>query len=173
MKIVVNYYLSEEGKKRAAAAGLEELCEQEISFDDPENSLEESVIGVTRSNEPDTLCFDLRRRGLMIWENSRRNYYLKDFHYYPLSFTKEQWREFLGELLRLYGLTQFNVQMGVNNYLDEPITSLADLHAYDAQEQETIQRMEDLVVWINGEYARLNLEIHEQAKKAIAGFAAP
>lgn len=169
MKIVVKYYLSAEGKKRAAA-GIAGNSEQELFFNDPTRTLAASSIGVVAAGEPDTMLFDLRRRGLMIWENNRRNYYLKDYHYSPLSFSREQWRDILKMLLRLYGLTRFNVQMGVTNYLDQPITSIADLITYEAQEKATRQKMEELVDWINEEYQRLHHEIHERAKKTIADF---
>lgn len=170
MKIIVKYHLSEEGKKKAVAAGLDNFCEQEITFDDQNNIMSDSTIGVRMDNEPDTMFFNLCRRGLMIWENNRKNYYLKDCHYYPLRFSKEEWRDILKNLLRLYGLTRFNVQMGVNLYLDEPITSLDSLRTYEAHEQEIRQKMDDLVLWINEEYVRLNHEIHEQAEESIAGL---
>ena len=171
MKNIVKYFLSEEGKKKAVAAGLEDLCEQEIVLDDADaTSMADSVLDVSDTDTTDTMLFDLRRRGLIVWENNRKNYYMKDFHYEPLRFSKEEWRVFLKNLLRLYGLTRFDVQMGVNLYLDEPITSLADLRAYEAKEVETREKMEELVIWINDEYVRLADEMHEQAKKRIAEF---
>ncbi len=173
MKIIVKYHLSEEGKKKAVAAGLDDLCEQEIHLDDPAGTMSQSAIGVAQQGgDADTLLFDLCRRGHMVWENNRKNYYLKDFHYNPLAYSHDQWREFLKRLLRLYGLTRFNVQMGVNQYLDEPITSLDDLRKYEEKEKATVQKMEELVAWVNEEYVKLSNEIHENAQKAIAGFAA-
>ncbi len=172
MKIIVKYFLSEEGKKKAVAAGLDDFCEQELVFDEVKaSSLADSTLEVLTTDKTDTMLVDLRRRGQMVWENNRKNYYLKDFHYEPLRFSKEEWQDFLKHLLRLYGLTRFNVQMGVNLYLDEPITSLADLHAYETQEVAIRKQMEELVVWINEEYIRLRDEMHEQAKKTISDIA--
>ncbi len=169
MKIIIKYFLSEDGKKRAVAAGLEDLCEQEIILDDADAaSMVDSVLEVSDADIADTMIFDLRRRGLIVWESNRKNYYMKDFHYEPLRFSKEEWQGFLKNLLRLYGLSKFNVQTGVNLYLDEPISTLADLRTYEEKEVDTRKKMEELVVWINDEYVRLGEEMHEQAKKTIA-----
>lgn len=171
MKIIVKYFLSEEGKKKAVAVGLEDLCEQEIILDGVDaTSMDDSVLEISDTDAADTMLFDLRRRGLIVWENNRKNYYMKDFHYEPLRFSKEEWQGFLRNLLRLYGLSRFNVQMGVNLYLDEPISTFSDLRAYEAKEVETRNKMEDMIIWINDEYVRLRDEMHEQAKKTISGF---
>jgi hypothetical protein len=171
MRVIIKYFLSEEGKKKAVIAGLEDLCEQEIILDGVDTgSVKMSVIEAEDSDKQETMLFDLRRRGLIVWENNRKNYYMKDFHYDPLSFSKEEWQGFLKNLLRLYGLSKFNVQMGVNLYLDEPIVTLADLHAYEEKELDIREEMEKMVIWINDEYIRLRDEMHEQAKKTVSDF---